>query len=104
MRYGQSWCEILLEPEGGCAKFLRSVVLVVNSLILDRTKLRHLRSHSHSRLYLSNFADSLSLTSGAAYIYNSHPYRWRGASIENQTAKERTNGQHVQEYVFVNKG
>jgi hypothetical protein len=59
-----------LEPEGGCAKVLRSVVLVVNSLSLDRTKLRHLRSHSHSRLHL----DSLSLNSRAAYIYNSHPY------------------------------
>jgi hypothetical protein len=63
-----------LEPEGGCAKFLRSVVLVVNSLSLDRTKRRHLRSHSHSRLHLSNSADSLSLISRAAYIYNSHPF------------------------------
>jgi hypothetical protein len=59
-----------LEPEGGCAKVLRSVVLVVNSLSLDRTKLRHLRSHSHSRLHL----DSLSLNSRAAYMHNSHPY------------------------------
>jgi hypothetical protein len=64
----------ILEPEGGCAKFLRSVVLVVNSLSLDRTKLRHLRNHSHSSLHLSNYVDSVSLNSGSACIYNSHPF------------------------------